>query len=183
LKLFPTPVQGLGENNTHQKKLINIALNKATRASNSYKHEKRPALAVDGVEGNGWISGGFSPQWIEIDLQSLYDLYTFELIVDQNPPGLTWHEIYGRASPEDEWLLLSTIKKHTEATQQLLVKSGAEPYKRIRFVRIITKKSPSWVAWLEIKVFARAYSQSLKRNQAYHSVPSKIELSNPGVQR
>lgn len=135
--------------------LRNVALNKPAYASNVYKLDKSPNFAVDGLLETGWIAAGFPVQWIEIDLESIYRIQKIELVIDQNPAGFTEHKIYGRKLESQKWSLISTIKGYTSGGQSLLIKGGKDmPYKQVRFIRVVTEKSPSWVAWLEIKIFA-----------------------------
>jgi hypothetical protein len=43
----------------------------------------------------------------------------------------------------------------------------------VRYVRVVTKASPSWVAWKEIEVLA-PYEKVFSNNFGFYGTPSKI---------
>ena len=126
----------------------NLALGATTRASGSVAGQG-PELAVDGQRGVGWVSGGGPNQWIEIDLGRTATIDTLRLVVDQSPAGRTVHVVTGGPS-RDQLKRLHVFDGSTSYGDEL-VWTPSKPLSGIRFIRIETTVSPSWVAWLEIE--------------------------------
>jgi hypothetical protein len=126
----------------------NLAAGKPVSASQSLP-DTPPSLAVDDKPST-WISGGHPPQWIEIDLQAAAPIRAIRLTVAQDPSGTTVHRVLGKGASGDFVLL----HQFSGATQegQLLEFAPPAPWQGIRFIRIETTVSPSWVAWREIQV-------------------------------
>jgi hypothetical protein len=129
----------------------NLALGKTVRASRSLA-ENPPSYAVDGVTSDWWGSGDFAPQWIEIDLGAPSAVRLFRLVPSQSPAGKTRHELWVGPTPE-ELYLLHTFEGQT-ADQQVLELSPGTPVQNVRYVRVVTTLSPSWVSWREIEVIS-----------------------------
>ena len=127
----------------------NLALGKSISASNQYG-DQVASLAVDGDLGTLWNSGNGPTQWIEIDLGAEYSIKEIRLTTSQYPAGATTHRIFGKGT-DDQFALLNTIEGDTVDGQELLF-VPAQPIQGIRFVRVETVSSPSWVAWREIEV-------------------------------
>jgi hypothetical protein len=130
----------------------NLALGAAARASAS-RPSQGPELAVDGKLDTSWASGVNARQWIEIDLGEPATIETLRLHVDQSPVGRTVHVVSG--GPSRDGLERLHIFDGTTAYGDELSWTPPEPLKGIRFVRIETTRSPSWVAWLEVEVLGR----------------------------
>lgn len=107
---------------------------------------------ADVASGNFWGSGGTPPQWIEFDLRSESTIHRLVLLVSQSPNGATVHRILGRADRNDPWALLDTLESQTSDLQTLAVEAEP-PWEGIRFLRVETILSPSWVSWGEIEVW------------------------------
>jgi len=109
-------------------------------------------LAVDGNPDTWWSSGAGAPQWIEIDLGAAYNIQSIRLLTSQFPSGLTVHKVRGKGTGvQDAYVLLNTFEGITDDTQVLSF-TPAQPRKGIRYLRIETLDSPSWVAWREIEI-------------------------------
>jgi predicted amidohydrolase YtcJ len=107
-----------------------------------------PRDVLDGNHnGTSWVSGDYAPQWIEIDLGSVRHATGLKLWVDQDPSGFTRHRILGGERP-DPTVELVRIEAETSWGKLLQVEGDW----MVRFLRIETLESPSWVAWLEIEV-------------------------------
>lgn len=130
----------------------NLALGAKTRASASVAGQG-PELAVDGQRGAGWVSGGGPKQWIEIDLGKAAAIDTLRLVVDQSPAGRTEHVITGGPS-RDRLKKLHVFDGSTGYGDEL-VWTPPTPLTGVRYIRIDTTISPSWVAWLEIEALGR----------------------------
>jgi hypothetical protein len=109
------------------------------------------SLAVDGDWWTYWNSGGYAPQWIEVDLGSVHTVGEIDLGVTQLPDSFTIHNVYGRADTSHQWTLLHAFAGYT-ADEQLLRYVLGTP-QNLRYIRIETSESRSWVAWREIDVW------------------------------
>jgi hypothetical protein len=131
--------------------LRNVARSRSVSASAEQTTE--PATyAVDGDSTTRWGAGQFAPQWIEIDLGAPVAVAAIRLGVDQFPEGETAHAVLGRP-PGGSYQELHVFHGAT-ASGDLLEYLPSAPWQGIRWVRIETRASPSWVAWRELEVFA-----------------------------
>ena len=124
-----------------------IRVSSAT-ASNSYDNYV-PANIVDADESTGWISGGHAEQWIELDFGAQKTLSSMSLVVEQSPSGNTVHEIYAGTTPNPT-TLVHTLSGFTQSAD-VLKATFSPALTNIRYVRVKTVASPSWVAWQTIK--------------------------------
>jgi predicted amidohydrolase YtcJ len=109
-----------------------------------------PALAIDGNPDTWWSAGTGAPQWIEIDLGRETDIRQIRLTPSQYPNGQTVHRVLGRGE-SGSLVLLHTFDGPT-ADLQALSYAPPEPWRGLRYIRIETRESPSWVAWREIAI-------------------------------
>lgn len=93
-----------------------------------------------------------APQWIEIDLGSAKAITGISLLTAQLPDGDTVHRVLGRARASDPHRLLHEFTCFTGEGQRLEY-SPPTPWGNVRFLRVKTTMSPSWVAWREIWVY------------------------------
>jgi len=132
----------------------NVALGKPVRVSNQ-TGDLSGTLAVDGDFGTLWNSGGGPTQWIEIDLGEAFDISEIRLTVSQYPSGKTTHQIKGKGPQAgDPDILLHTLDGNTQDGDELLYQLD-DSIGSIRYLRVETTTSPSWVAWREIEVITR----------------------------
>jgi Ca2+-binding RTX toxin-like protein len=111
-----------------------------------------PAPWVDDGHRIGFWSSLYATQWVEIDLGKSQTIGRVSLAVAQTPEGHTDHVILGRATTHDRWRGLAELDGTTHDRQLLTVKA-TRPWRNVRYVRVETRRSPSWVAWKEIAVF------------------------------
>ena len=109
-------------------------------------------MAVDGDPNTQWSAGGFPIQWIEVDLGAAYTIGEIRLTVGQWPSGDTVHQLWV-GTTQDAMQLAYEFRGH-EYDYDVLNFVPAAPQTNIRFVRIVTTESPSWVSWREIEVLA-----------------------------
>lgn len=113
-----------------------------------------PSAAVDGNHGTSWNSGGFPPASIDLDLGAPHAVTRMRLRVNQLPNGNTTHEIYGGPSLSS-LTLLHTLSEFTTVFTWL--EASFSPAARdVRFLRVRTTVSPSWVSWCEFEVYGTA---------------------------
>jgi Ca2+-binding RTX toxin-like protein len=129
----------------------NLALGKSVTASGEYPGGP-PSLAVDGDWWSAWNSGNFPPQWIEVDLGAVASVGEIDLAVTQLPDSATIHRVYGRSDASSPYVLLREFSGFT-SDQQVLRYFATGPL-TLRFIRVETTSSASWVGWREIQVFA-----------------------------
>ena len=130
---------------------LNLAKGADVRASQSIP-QNPSSLAVDGVRGTNWIAGGGPPQWIEIDLGGAQAVSKIELVVSQSPSGPTRHRVSVGAT-RGTMQPVAVLQGSTLDGDVLKVELASEDGGAVRFVRIDTTDSPSWVAWYEVRVF------------------------------
>src|SRR5262245_29826474 len=55
-----------------------------------------PDKAFDGIIGGGWNAGDYATpaQWLEVDLQHVFDVTSVRMFVNQLPEGNTIHEVW-----------------------------------------------------------------------------------------
>ena len=104
----------------------------------------------------GWksdtsASAGY-PEWIQIDLGEASTIGLLRLVITQSPAGGTIHQVWVGSTLEDLYLL-HTFEGHT-ADAQVLEFEPESPVEDVRYVRVVTNQSPSWVGWQEIEVLA-----------------------------
>ena len=110
------------------------------------------SLAVDGNWWTYWNSGNFPPQWIEVDLDAVHTVGEIRLGITQLPDSPTTHSVFGRSSTSEPWTLLHTFDGYT-VDQQVLTYVAPTPLE-LRFIRVETTSSWSWVAWREVEVYS-----------------------------
>ena len=129
----------------------NLALGKPVTASGEYPGNLA-SLAVDGDWWSYWSSGNFPPAWIEVDLGAVQTIGEIDLGITQLPDCATAHRVSGRATTSEEYGVLSEFSAFT-VDQQILRYVAATPT-HVRYIRVETTSSCSWVGWREIAVYA-----------------------------
>jgi hypothetical protein len=129
----------------------NLALNKKVEVTEALP-EETAQMAVDGDPNTQWSSGAFPTQWIQIDLGAAYTIGEIRLTVGQWPAGETVHQIWVGAT-QDALKQVYEFSGH-EFDFDVLNYVPAIPLQNVRYVRIVTTESPSWVSWREIEVLA-----------------------------
>lgn len=132
-------------------KVVNLALGASATASSSLEADP-PSRAVDGDHGSLWNSGALPTQSIEVDLGASYAIEEIALSVAQLPDGHTVHRVYGRADANHDETLLHEFAGTTRDSEVLSFTPPPETA-NLRFIRVETIDSPSWVAWREIAVY------------------------------
>lgn len=111
---------------------------------------------TDGNLKTVWNSGknSASDTWIQVDLGKNHYIHEIYLAVAQLPNGETTHEIWaGPTSNDSSMVKLHVFSQNTTDGQILyLANSALHTRSDIRYVKIKTTKSPSWVAWQEILI-------------------------------
>lgn len=114
-----------------------------------------PANVVEGDSNTLWNAGGDANsgagkrQWIELDLGERTTVARLRLQVEQTPAAPTHHIIYGGPTPNPQ----TELGRFQQPTQSLQGLELAGTMHDVRYLRIVTVDSPSWVAWWEIEVY------------------------------
>ena len=126
----------------------NVALLGSASASNG---QGSAPLAIDDDPGSSWSSRGDAVQWFDLRLDRFYLIDRIELVVAQAPAGQTSHQIWvGEASGA-----LTRVREYIDAltVDDQTLSMPVDPLLAVDRVLILTTKSPSWVAWREVRVF------------------------------
>jgi hypothetical protein len=137
--------QGLGEN---------LAYNKPVTASQSLP-DQPASLAVDDDSATLWSSGGDPTQWIQVDLQGSYRISEIRLLVAQFPGGNSTHLVQVLGQNSADFQTIHTFQGLTN-DNDWLVFTPASPLENVARIRIQSMAGTSWVAWKEIRIYARA---------------------------
>lgn len=129
----------------------NLALGKPVEASEALP-DQGAQMAVDGDPSTQWSAGAFPTQWIEIDLGATYAIGEIRLTVGQWPAGQTVHQVWVGSSRDAMQQVYEFNEREFDFDVLNYVPNA--PLINIRYVRIVTTQSPSWVSWREIEVLA-----------------------------
>ncbi|MDO3624123.1 discoidin domain-containing protein, partial [Ralstonia pseudosolanacearum] len=119
-------------------------------AASSTYNDNVPERTLDGVPSNAWIATSYAPQWIEVDLGVAVPLKKLRMLVSQSPAGQTTHVVTGGMSPAPT-SVLKTLSGNTSDGQWLEV--SLDTAVSVRYIRITTTGSPSWVSWHELEFY------------------------------
>jgi len=127
-------------------------------ASSFYLPAGTPTQQADGLldrlntsGGTYFNTGALAPQWIQLELPGLFNILTITLKVAQSPNGLTRHQIsVGSISSS---LQIVTDLNSSTTSGQILNLTYNPILTNVRFIRLATITSPSWVAWQKFIVY------------------------------
>jgi hypothetical protein len=134
-------------------KYSNLAFGKPVTTSTNASHLPffTGEYAVDLSLNTQWNAGDGPPQWIEIDLLKPSTIATIRLVISQDP-GYTVHRVLGKGE-SGSYQELHVFSDET-IDWQTLEYTPLQPWQLIRFVRIETTVSNSWIGWKEIEIIA-----------------------------
>ncbi len=121
-----------------------------TVTASSSLADSPPGNVLDGNIETLWSSGSSAPQWIQIDLGKVTVVSAIRLVISQYPEGNTIHQIWVGADANN-LTLVHEFKGFTQDPNTLEFQPSP-PLTNIRYIKILTTESPSWVAWREIEV-------------------------------
>lgn len=113
----------------------------------------RPANVLLSDEGTMWNARSFAPAWIRLDLgESAPYIARIDLLPSMEPKdgkvthivriGMNLHQMETVVTMKGEW-----------ADRQWAGCTFPEHYRRARYVEILTMDSPSWVAWIRVRIW------------------------------
>ncbi|MBL0142060.1 MAG: discoidin domain-containing protein [Betaproteobacteria bacterium] len=87
--------------------------------------------------------------YIELDLGATKSLYSMRFMPAQSPSGTSTHDIYvGTSSPPTT--LAGTVSRDLMDGETMSLNLSSYS---ARYVKIVTRASPSWAAYYEVEVF------------------------------
>jgi len=100
---------------------------------------------------NRWNSGGYAPQYIQLELEREQSVSHVYLQVSQTPNGQTYHSFL--IGPQENQLKeVKTLVGNTNNYGWINL-TFHPPLENVRFLRIGTVSSPSWIAWFKFLVY------------------------------
>jgi RHS repeat-associated protein len=153
-----------------------VSQNMSATASNSHETSS-PSMAVDGDLNSAWNAGGHAPHWIEIDLGHERSISTLRLYVAQLPAGRTVHEV--QVAGDDRDFETKHIFDGQTDNGDILEYSFCPYLDSVRYIKISTTLSPSWVAWYEIEIFALSptATPTLTPTDTPTATPTRTEIT------
>lgn len=118
--------------------------------ASTYLPESPPSKAIDGDIETIWNSGAGPEQWIQIDLGQPAIVSAIRLVISQYPQGETVHQLW--AGNEANSLTLIHEFRGFTTEPNTLEFQPSPPLTDIRYIKVLTTQSPSWVAWREIEI-------------------------------
>lgn len=106
------------------------------------------ANAVNGTDATAWNAGGYPTHWIELDLKGTRTISGIRMATNHSPNGNATYQIYAGSSPNPTTLVDSITQFIT--TGDVLNVTFSSPVANVRYIRIVTTSSTSWVGWNEL---------------------------------
>ena len=132
----------------------NVAQFGSARASSS---PQSASNVIDGDPETTWSSRLYPVQWIEVTFDRFYLVDRIEMVVAQSPAGETSHQIWAGGASGTLTKIHDYIDVPTSDGQTLSL--PLDPPLVLNQVSILTTKSPSWVAWREVRVLGSLTTQ------------------------
>ncbi|MCA9952322.1 MAG: protein kinase [Anaerolineales bacterium] len=136
----------------HAPELVNLALNKPITAAQG-NPDTPSTLAIDGDFDSCWWAVDAAPQWLDIDLEQDAVVRSIQLMIAQDEPGHTIHQIQTQ-DVDGKFYALGFIEE-TTWDRKVIIVIPEEPWQGINNLRIETLESQSVPAWCEIRVFGQ----------------------------
>lgn len=131
---------------------------------------------TDGRLDTAWNAGGFAPATAEIDLGGLYYVDRVRLSVRQLPDGVSQHRIW-LGDADRRYRLGRQFGQYTQDSDWLEFDAGQTG---VRYVKVETVASPSWVAWNEIEVLGHRGPFAERRRRRIDALDGAEQPSDPG---
>lgn len=132
-----------------------IRYNAAVDATATVSSAVEGAPADHAIDGTLtlWNAEGFAPQWIELALAQPTEISEVRLVVAQDPPGRSVHELWVRTSG-GELQLVQTFDGVT-GNEEVLVYKPSDPIPEVDLVRVVTTFLIDLApAWFEIELLS-----------------------------
>ncbi|UJR17489.1 hypothetical protein I4U23_004384 [Adineta vaga] len=127
-------------------------------ASNYLASAGSPTAQGDGLvdrpnssDGTYFNSGGNAPQYIQLELPGVYNIYYVCLRIAQSPSGNTEHHLY--VGSDLNHLTLATNISGVTSSGQWINITYNPPLIGIQFLHLNSISSPSWIAWVKFIIY------------------------------
>jgi hypothetical protein len=104
--------------------------------------------------GLGWHSAAFAPQYIQLDLSEKYQISCVRLKVDMSPHGQTHHSLWA-GDNLNQLRVVKELINETAPNRPWLNLTFNPPLDEVRYLRLTTTTSPSWIAWGKFLVYGK----------------------------
>lgn len=132
--------------------LKKVPLNEIKILVSNFYNEFGKGNLYDNSFATVWNAGGYAPQWVEFEFLEQRAISEVTLCVEQTPFGESEHVI-SFAGEDKKYFEVGRIRQMTKGGDILSFKnSGKYESAKIKYLKIETIKSPSWVAWKEIEI-------------------------------
>lgn len=101
--------------------------------------------------GSGLSTGGYPPQYVQLEFPRLYNISSVYLQVGQLPNGVTQHQLRAGANLTS-LSLVADMNNYTSGGEWINI-TFSPVLTDVRFLRLDTLSSPSWVAWIKFIVY------------------------------
>ena len=146
----------------------------AVTASKTWGADYSPWNVTDGNLSTAWNAGAYAPQWIEFDLGRAYSVRQISLQTEMAPPGNYRHQIWVGSSPGNLRLVHTFSGYGTDGQYfNFGFDTKSLGMGNVRYVRIVSEQSASWIAWKEISVF-----QGVEYFGFYHDAVDHGDVGN-----
>jgi hypothetical protein len=124
----------------------------AVTASKTYSGSD-PSYAADGKTSTAWNAGAGPSQWIQYDLGRTAAVRKIRLLPSQLPNGYTTHLIQA-GQDANNLKTVTSLTGYTYDGQWVDYLCNTKAVcGNVRYIKITTTQSPSWVGWKEIEVY------------------------------
>lgn len=129
-------------------------------ASNFSSDYGSPTVQADSLVGRqanglGFNSGGYLPQYVQLELPCEYHIYNVCLQVRQSSAGMTAHQLF--VGQQSNNLKYTQYFIGGTSDGQWLNATFDPPLHDVRFLHILTRRNPSQVTWLKFLVYGNWY--------------------------
>jgi len=123
----------------------NIALGRPATASSSYS-DMTPDKAVDGDLGTIWNSGGFSPSWLKVDLETITEISRMKVI-----HSATHNQTYSIDISDDDVTYVEVVPSGSRDKDFV---HNFTPFATGRYIRVnFTDGEGDWIHCSELEVY------------------------------
>ena len=176
------PIQSDGESEAALKEqekveVVNVASWGLIKVSNGAWNK---LFAVDGDSETWWSADDFAPQWLEIKLDDSYLVERVEVSMSQVRPGPTTHEIILKDGEGD--ILFTQRISSSMTSDRDTITLEVDPPQRVAGVQIKAVRHEGWVAYREVRLFARVhpFSMGLSRSVRVRGLGQPVYLTHAG---
>ena len=106
---------------------------------------------VGRTAGGGFSAGGYAPQYVQLELPGTYTICNALMLTNQAPSGATNHQITAGTFLNSTSVVTSFVG--STSSGQWLNATYNPCLTSVRFIRLSSISSPSWIAWSRFYVY------------------------------